>query len=545
MYDLNLKIKNLDFEDDMVAAAFLSNLKYFFSEIGIEPSTIIGEFEKFPSVTCNINSLKEFKELFSDYSEEEIKSSKFNWHEVSKYQLSEDILYKYKEYIKWDILIEEYKNGNVEYSKNILAKYKSYINDTDAFKEEINSVIRPIPIVLSSTTPFDTYKKYMHELRKYSSYIDCINSNDDIDYVVSGLNNILTKIVVIHSNENITEEQWLSQSIDYIDFKIIIQFCMENNILSYDDTVINVSNILDMDEYNNLIVEYMNMDGDDIIECIKYKYDKDDVEDYEEEFNAGEVVNFIKSSKELDEDTFTKLKYIVSHMNESESDKFESILGEDLELYDKFVKIFSYNTKPVGFDEALDKLVSINYRYMNKEFIISEEDYKELEKVVLSITKSSDIRLISLARLATKSINNKKNIFDYIFDNYNKFDESDKRVADLILETKEKYEPKNNNKPIHVQTITTNNIASIFGNPDMIPSELWRKISNMKLSKEAIIQYKDKLDMKTLISNPIFGKYMASDSIFFDMFIEDAKKYQAKKTDGSSLYRIKLDDLDI
>ena len=67
----------------------------------------------------------------------------------------------------------------------------------------------------------------------------------------------------------------------------------------------------------------------------------------------------------------------------------------------------------------------------------------------------------------------------------------------------------------------------------------------MDLSKEFIINYRNKLDMKVLIANPVFGKYMASDIDFFDMFIDDAKKCQAKKSDGTSLYRINLNDFDI
>ena len=137
-----------------------------------------------------------------------------------------------------------------------------------------------------------------------------------------------------------------------------------------------------------------------------------------------------------------------------------------------------------------------------------------------------------------------------------------KEVADIILKAKEEYDAKNSkddidpiprctnrvdldSKSANIKTITSGNIASIFGNPNTIPNDLWKKISSMNLSKEFIINYRNKLDMKVLIANPIFGKYMASDMDFFDMFIDDAKKCQAKKSDGTSLYRINLNDFDI
>ena len=550
MYDLNLKIKNLDFEDDMVAAAFLSNLKYFLSQLGIDSSTIIGDYDKFPSVTCSINSLDEFRELFSEYSEDEIRSYKFNWHEVSKYQLSEDIIKEYKDYIKWDVLFKEYKKGNVGYDKNIIDKYRDR-DCIDTFKQEINSDIKPIPIGIDTSALYKIYKKYMKELKDYSSYIDYINTEDDIEYVALRLDNVLSKIDIIHTTGMISQEQWDSQSIDYVDFKVIIQFCTENCIPSYDTEIINVKNILDKEEYDNLISNYIY--ANDTMTCIDYKYNEDDMGEEEYTFSAEEIINFIKSTKEPDEDSFEKIKYMIGNMTRVERDKFEHEMYNDDKLSDKFTNLFSIKFEDLDFDEALDIVVKINCKYINKPLDFSQDDINELEKVVVCSSQSSDMRITYLSYLLVGSIGNNMNVFDYVHDNYDDLNEQCQKIADLLLDAKEVAEKmanareykKPDNKPVNIETITTKNIASIFGLPDLIPEELWKKISNMNLSKEFIIQYRNKLDMKSLVSNPIFGKYMASDSKFFDMFIDKAIEYQAKKSDGSSLYRIKLDDLDI
>ena len=97
MYDLNLKIKSLEFKDDKEAKFFEINLMSFFDSINIDPATIDITFDKFPdNKTQEIKSLKEFKKLFPDYNMNQIKSSRFNWDQISKYQLSDDIIDKYE-----------------------------------------------------------------------------------------------------------------------------------------------------------------------------------------------------------------------------------------------------------------------------------------------------------------------------------------------------------------------------------------------------------------------------------------------------------------
>ena len=76
MYDINLKLKNIEFENDDRAVEFVSTLLSQFDGLGIDVSNIDYTIDKFAN-HCEINSLKEFREMFSDYTEEEIKSSKF------------------------------------------------------------------------------------------------------------------------------------------------------------------------------------------------------------------------------------------------------------------------------------------------------------------------------------------------------------------------------------------------------------------------------------------------------------------------------------
>ena len=79
MYDLNLKIKNLEFKDDKEAKFYEINLMSLFDSINIDPATIDITFDKFPdNKTQEIKSIKEFKKLFPDNNINQIKIIRYN-----------------------------------------------------------------------------------------------------------------------------------------------------------------------------------------------------------------------------------------------------------------------------------------------------------------------------------------------------------------------------------------------------------------------------------------------------------------------------------
>ena len=575
MYDLNLKIKNLEFKDDKEAKFFEINLMSFFDSINIDPATIDITFDKFPdNKTQEIKSLKEFKKLFPDYNMNQIKSSRFNWDQISKYQLSDDIIDKYEDHINWDILIEEYNKGNVIYDNSILSKHTK--NRKPAYIAE-NRDIQPIPIIANGNIT-DMYNDYIDLLKKCADYLrgDVI----DIDNTNKRLSVVLNNISQIY----ITPELEINRcnSINYDDYITIYNYCKWNLLYPYTDGLLcikvegldekerkdMIEEINSLYKYNNINYRY-NKDDDDLIEVHEFKIDNQGTQvDYHteslkgknREYTADEIVDFIKSTDNVTKKKLDKLKSMLSHIDYSNANKLYTILDNDIELSKKYVKFFTVEgDNTMTFEYALEKVVDI---FSNIKYPIQEKEYEELEKIMVSITNRENPKFIVLAFFITKSITNRLSIFDYIHNNYDHYINEFKEVADIILKAKEEYGAKNSkddidpiprcvnrvdlkSKPAKAKTITSENIASIFGDPKTIPNDLWKKISSMDLSKEFIINYRNKLDMKVLIANPVFGKYMASDMDFFDMFIDDAKKCQAKKSDGTSLYRINLNDFDI
>ena len=715
MYDLNLKIKNLEFKDDKEAKFFEINLMSLFDSINIDPATVDITFDKFPdNKTQEIKSLKEFKKLFPDYNMNQIKSSQFNWDQISKYQLSDDIIDKYEEHINWDILIEEYNKGNVKYDNSILSKHAK--NRKPAYIAE-NRDIQPIPIIANENIT-DMYNDYIDLLKKCADYLrgDVI----DIDNTNKRLSVIFNNISLIYIAPELEINR--CNSINYDDYITIYNYCKWDLSYPYSDGLLcikvegldekerkdMIEEIKSLYKYNNINYRY-NKDDDDLIEVHEFKIDNQGTQvDYHteslkgknREYTADEIVDFIKSTDNVTKEKLDKLKNMLSHIDQLNIVKLYAMLDSDIELSQKYVNFFSIEGDNImTFEYALEKVVDI---FSNIKYPISQKEYEELEKIVVSVTNSEDPKFIVLTFFITKSITNRLSIFDYIHNNYDNYIDEFKEVADIILKAKEEYDAKNNknskledivnfmsneeitfenvkklknmvkdvnpsdiltfdealelvisvysnynNKPVllseeevdklkkvifcgiissdtnlkflsmlisncirngkniidyinenysnyddklkevankvldsmieplnsisdcidskdaidpiprctnrvdldsksaNIKTITSGNIASIFGNPNTIPNDLWKKISSMNLSKEFIINYKNKLNMKVLIANPIFGKYMASDMDFFDMFIDDAKKCQAKKSDGTSLYRINLNDFDI
>lgn len=575
MYDLNLKIKNLEFKDDKEAKFFEINLMSFFDSINIDPATIDITFDKFPdNKTQEIKSLKEFKKLFPDYNMNQIKSSRFNWDQISKYQLSDDIIDKYEDHINWDILIEEYNKGNVIYDNSILSKHAK--NRKPAYIAE-NRDIQPIPIIANGNIT-DMYNDYIDLLKKCADYLrgDVI----DIDNTNKRLSVIINNISQIYIAPGLEINR--CNSINYDDYITIYNYCKWNLLYPYTDGLVcikvegldekerkdMIEEINSLYKYNNINYRY-NKDDDDLIEVHEFKIDNqgtqvnyhtESLKGKNREYTADEIVDFIKSTDNVTKKKLDKLKSMLSHIDYSNANKLYTILDNDIELSKKYVKFFTVEgDNTMTFEYALEKVVDI---FSNIKYPIQEKEYEELEKIMVSITNRENPKFIVLAFFITKSITNRLSIFDYIHNNYDHYINEFKEVADIILKAKEEYGAKNSkddidpiprcvnrvdlkSKPAKAKTITSENIASIFGDPKTIPNDLWKKISSMDLSKEFIINYRNKLDMKVLIANPIFGKYMSSDMDFFDMFIDDAKKCQAKKSDGTSLYRINLNDFDI
>ena len=575
MYDLNLKIKNLEFKDDKEAKFFEINLMSFFDSINIDPATIDITFDKFPdNKTQEIKSLKEFKKLFPDYNMNQIKSSRFNWDQISKYQLSDDIIDKYEDHINWGVLIEEYNKGNVIYDNSILSKHTK--NRKPAYIAE-NRDIQPIPIIANGNIT-DMYNDYIDFLKKCADYLrgDVI----DIDNTNKRLSVIINNISQIYIAPGLEINR--CNSINYDDYITIYNYCKWNLLYPYTDGLLcikvegldekerkdMIEEINSLYKYNNINYRY-NKDDDDLIEVHEFKIDNqgtqvnyhtESLNDENREYTADEIVDFIKSTDNVTKKKLDKLKSMLSHIDYSNANKLYTILDNDIELSKKYVKFFTVEgDNTMTFEYALEKVVDI---FSNIKYPIQEKEYEELEKIMVSITNRENPKFIVLAFFITKSITNRLSIFDYIHNNYDNYTDEFKEVADIILKAKEEYDAKNSkdgidpiprctnrvdldSKSANIKTITSGNIASIFGDPKTIPNDLWKKISSMNLSKEFIINYRNKLDMKVLIANPVFGKYMASDMDFFDMFIDDAKKCQAKKSDGTSLYRINLNDFDI
>ena len=575
MYDLNLKIKNLEFKDDKEAKFFEINLMSFFDSINIDPATIDITFDKFPdNKTQEIKSLKEFKKLFPDYNMNQIKSSRFNWDQISKYQLSDDIIDKYEDHINWGVLIEEYNKGNVIYDNSILSKHTK--NRKPAYIAE-NRDIQPIHIIANGNIT-DMYNDYINFLKKCADYLrgDVI----DIDNTNKRLSVVLNNISQIY----ITPELEINRcnSINYDDYITIYNYCKWNLLYPYTDGLLcikvegldekerkdMIEEINSLYKYNNINYRY-NKDDDDLIEVHEFKIDNqgtqvdyhtESLKDKNREYTADEIVDFIKSTDNVTKKKLDKLKSMLSHIDYSNETKLYTMLDNDMELSEKYAKFFTVEgDNTMTFEYALEKVVDI---FSNIKYPIQEKEYEELEKIMVSITNRENPKFIVLAFFITKSITNRLSIFDYIHNNYDNYTDEFKEVADIILKAKEEYDAKNSkdgidpiprctnrvdldSKSANIKTITSGNIASIFGDPKTIPNDLWKKISSMNLSKEFIINYRNKLDMKVLIANPVFGKYMASDMDFFDMFIDDAKKCQAKKSDGTLLYRINLNDFDI
>ena len=511
MYDINLKLKNIEFENDDSAVEFVSALLAQFDGLGIEVSNINYTIDKFPN-HCEINSLKEFREMFSDYTEEEIKSSKFNWEQISRYQLSEDILEEYKDYIVWDVFYHSHMAQDTSYSKKILEKYSKYYKIKYLYTPN-KTPLHAVPIIISQD--IDTlYEDLITKLRYLISVIDTIdkydieNLNKQLEFVLFYLNDIV-------KNGDLGDDTIIENTIPFFKYNILVNYCIRENIMGLDIDSFNVAGYKEKvddlyDEYLEKVNSYNNI--------IYRKNAKKDLK------NKNTIMSKTKKDtnsivmdtiKDIDPDTYSR---IINKINLTPEEIETKILNKKppYTAEDIFDFINNYNELVNDLDSKIEV-----FGYMMNN--ISSVDEIEILDELFSNNKEYDNVLDeAVDEEAEKAMNRNRRICPKV--DMNSFVADDKHTTNKL---------------------DGNNIVSMFGNPDNIPKELWRKISNMELTKEAIIKFRDKLDMKVLISNPTFGKYMSSDIDFFDSFIDDAKKYQAKKNDGSSLYRINLDDSDI
>ena len=172
-----------------------------------------------------------------------------------------------------------------------------------------------------------------------------------------------------------------------------------------------IEEIKSLYKYNNINYRY-NKDDDDLIEVHEFKIDNQGTQvDYHteslkgknREYTADEIVDFIKSTDNVTKEKLDKLKNMLSHIDQLNTVKLYAMLDSDIELSQKYVNFFSIEGDNImTFEYALEKVVDI---FSNIKYPISQKEYKELEKIVVSVTNSEEPKFIVLVFFITKSIN--------------------------------------------------------------------------------------------------------------------------------------------